>query len=119
MTQESREVLIELLFLSLYMDDHLSLAEDDVLNDALESLGWDSPQPREKFIFRAFASAREAMTSLDKTREFFDIRTAVIKKDGAEADSLTWLSKVLGADGLTPTEKYFLGQLEARLYPEA
>ncbi len=28
MTQESRQVLIELLFLSLYLDDHLSLAED-------------------------------------------------------------------------------------------
>ena len=117
MTQDSREVLIDLLFLSLYMDDHLSLAEDEVLNDALESLGWESPQPREKFIFKAFASARDAITSLDKTREFFDTRTAVIKKDGAEADSFTWLSKVLASDGLTPTEKYFLSQLERRLFP--
>lgn len=119
MTQDSREVLIDLLFLSLYMDDHLSLAEDEVLNDALETLGWESPHPREKFIFKAFASAREAITSLDKTREFFDTRTAVIKKDGAEADSFTWLSKVLGSDGLTPTEKYFLGQLQERLFPNA
>ncbi|MES2441012.1 MAG: hypothetical protein V4584_18250 [Verrucomicrobiota bacterium] len=117
MTQDSRQVLIELLFLSLYMDNHLSLAEDDVLNDALDSLGWDSTDSREKFIFKAFSSAREAMTSLDKTREFLDVRTAIIKKDGAEGDSLTWLSKVLGADGLTATEKYFLSQLEARLYP--
>ncbi|MEO5912863.1 MAG: hypothetical protein ABIS50_01430 [Luteolibacter sp.] len=117
MTQDSRQVLIELLFLSLYMDDHLSLAEDEVLNDALESLGWDSPAPREKFIFKAFSSAREAMTSLDKIREFLDVRTAVIKRDGEEAESLTWLSKVLGSDGLTSTEKYFLDQLEARLYP--
>ena len=52
MTQDSRQVLIELLFLSLYMDDHLSLAEDGVLNDALESLGWDSPASREQFIFK-------------------------------------------------------------------
>ena len=117
MTQDSRQVLIELLFLSLYMDNELSLAEDEVLNEALDSLGWDSSAPREKFIFKAFAGAREAITSLDKTREFLDARTAVIKKDGAEADSMTWLSKVLGADGLTATEKYFLGQLEARLYP--
>ncbi|MBK1814101.1 hypothetical protein JIN84_00575 [Luteolibacter yonseiensis] len=117
MTQDSRQVLIELLFLSLYMDDHLSLAEDEVLNEALESLGWDSPQPREKFIFKAFASARDAITSLDKTRGFFDTRTAVIKKDGSEAESITWLSKVLAADGLTSTEKYFLAQLEQRLYP--
>jgi hypothetical protein len=107
------------LFLSLYMDDHLSLAEDEVLNDALDTLGWDSPQPREKFIFKAFASARDAITSLDKTRAFFDSRTAIIKQDGSEAEAMTWLSKVLAADGLTPTEKYFLKQLEERLYPAA
>jgi hypothetical protein len=117
MTQDSRQVLIELLFLSLYMDNHLSLAEDEVLNDALDSLGWDSPTSRENFIFKAFSSARDAMTSLEKTQQFFDARTAIIKKDGVEADSLTWLSKVLGADGLTATEKYFLKQLETRLYP--
>lgn len=117
MTQNSREVLIELLFLSLYMDDHLSVAEDEVLNDALDSLGWESPDSREEFISRAFASAREAITSLEKTKEFFEVRTAVIKREGAEADCLTWLSKSLGSDGLTDTEKYFLSQLEARLYP--
>src|SRR6478735_7364882 len=82
MTQDARQVLIELLFLSLYMDNYLSLAEDDVLNEALDSLGWDSPESREKFIFKAFAGAREAITSLDKTREFLDSRTAVITRDG-------------------------------------
>ena len=30
---------------------------------------------------------------------------------------MTWLSKVLGSDGMTETEKRFLGQIEARLYP--
>lgn len=117
MTQDSRQVLIELLFLSLYMDNHLSLAEDEVLNDALDSLGWDSDIPREKFIFRAFSTARDAITSLEKTQAFFDSRTAIIIRDGSQADSLTWLSKVLGSDGLTATEKYFLAQLEQRLYP--
>jgi hypothetical protein len=119
MTQDARQVLIELLFLSLYMDDHLSLAEDEVLNEALDSLGWEAPSSREKFIFRAFSSAREAMTGLDKTRAFLDARTAIIKQESAEAEALTWLSKVLGADGLTATERYFLGELETRLYPEA
>lgn len=117
MTQDSRQVLIELLFLSLYMDNHLSLAEDEVLNDALDSLGWEGDSSREKFVFRAFSTARDAITSLEKTQEFFNTRTAIIKRDGEEAEALTWLSKVLGADGLTATEKYFLQQLEQRLYP--
>lgn len=117
MTQESRQVLIELLFLSLYLDDHLSLAEDEVLNDALDSLGWDSPQPREKFIFRAFSGAREVAADAIKTEEFLGTRADLIKRDGDEASALTWLYKVLGSDGISESEKRFLGQVEARLYP--
>lgn len=118
MTQDSREVLIELLFLALYMDNHLSLAEDDVLNDALDSLGWESETSREKFIFKAFSAARAATDGGAKTDEFLISRADMLKGNGEEAAALTWLSKVLGSDGITPTEKYFLDRVEARLYPQ-
>ncbi len=117
MTQESRQVLIELLFLALYLDDHLSLAEDDVLNDALDSLGWESPEPREKFIFQAFSGARAVAADAIKTEEFLGARADLIKRAGDEASALTWLYRVLGSDGISPSEKRFLGQVEARLYP--
>ena len=119
MTQDSRQALIELLFLSLYLDDHLSLAEDNVLNEALESLGWESPQPRDHFIFAAFAAAREASANLEKTQKFVIARADLLTRDGEEASGITWLNKVLGADGFSPSEKYFLGKLEARLFPVA
>ncbi len=117
MTQDSRQVLIELLFLALYLDDHLSLAEDEVFSDALDSLGWDSPFPREKFIFSAYSAAREASRDAIKTDAFLDTRTDFIKRDGEEAPALTWLYRVLGADGISPSEKRFLGRIEKRLYP--
>jgi len=117
MNQDSRNAIIELLFLSLYMDNHLSLAEDEVLTEALDALGWESESPRERFIFRAFASSREAFTSLEKTEVFFAERADTIKRHGDEGKALTWLSRVLAADGLTPTEKYFLGRLEQYFYP--
>ena len=117
MNQNSREAIIELLFLSLYMDDHLSLAEDAVLSEALDALGWDTDSPRERFIFRAFAASREAFTSLEKTQVFFAERADTIKRHGDEGKALTWLTRVLAADGLTSTEKYFLGRLERYFYP--
>lgn len=117
MNQNSREAIIELLFLSLYMDDHLSLAEDEVLTEALDTLGWESGSPRESFIFRAFGSSREAFTSLEKTQAFFAERADTIKRHGNEGAALTWLTRVLAADGLTSTEKYFLGRLEKYFYP--
>lgn len=117
MTQETRQVLIELLFLSLYLDDHLSLAEDELLTSALDSLGWESPTSREKFIFSAFSTAREAAGCPGKTESFLAERTVQIKRDGEEASAMTWLYRVLGSDGISPSEKRFLSQLEAKLFP--
>lgn len=116
MTQDSRKAIIELLFLSLYMDNHLSLAEDTVLNEALESLGWESETSRERFIFSAFSSSREAYTSVDKAEAYFIARADAIKDHGDEGEAMTWLTRVLAADGLTATEKYFLRRLETRFY---
>jgi len=118
MTQNSREALIELLFLSLYLDDHLSLAEDDVLTTALDSLGWESGNSREKHVFRSFALARATYEDPAKCDEFLKERAAIFKSDGEEAAAITWLSKVLGSDGLTFMEKRFLTQLEALLFPQ-
>jgi hypothetical protein len=118
MTQDSRQVLIELLFLSLYLDNKLSLAEDEVMNEALDALGWESEGSREKFIFRAFASAREAAEDAIKTEAYLDSRTGLIKRDGEEGPALTWLYRVLGADGISPEEKRFLDRIEKRLFPD-
>ena len=119
MTQSSREALIDLLFLSLYLDDHLSLAEDDVLTSALDALGWESAEPRENHIWRAFSKARDAAGCAIKTGVFLNERADLIKADGQEAAALTWLTRVLGADGLSGTEQHFLKQLEVRFYPGA
>ena len=117
MTQDSRQALIELLFLALYMDDHLSVAEDEVLTEALDSLGWESARSRETFLLAAFSSARTAAGDIEKTNECFSSRAGIIKRDGCEAESLTWLTKVFAADGLTRTEKFVLSQLQEFWYP--
>lgn len=116
MNQQSREALIDLLFLSLYLDNHLSLAEDEVLTTALESLGWESAEPREKHIWKAFSKARDAAADAIKTESFLNERTVPIKSHGDEGPALTWLSRVLGSDGLSSTEQHFLKQIESRLY---
>ena len=118
MTQKTREVLIELLFLSLYLDEQLSLAEDELLTKALDSLGWESPTSREKFIFSAFSTAREVAACPIKTDAFLAERTGQIKRDAEEATAVTWLYRVLGSDGISPSEQRFLSQLEARLFPQ-
>ena len=117
MNQDSRKAIIELLFLALYQDDRLSLAEDEVLTSALDSIGWDSPQPREICVLNAFGVAREASTCAIRTEAFLVERTDVIKQSGDSATALTLLSKVLAADGLTLSEERFLSKIEKRLFP--
>ena len=41
---------------------------------------------------------------------------AVIKADGAAPQAITWLTKVLGADGISPSEERFLHRLEKSLF---
>jgi hypothetical protein len=117
MTQDSRQSLIELLFLSLYLDNHLSLAEDEVLTSALDNLGWDAEFPRELFIFQAFAKAREAASDELKTDAFLASHADLLASNGTSAPALTWLYKILGSDGISMTEERFLKKLEKRLYP--
>lgn len=116
MTQEARKAIIELLFLSLYMDDQLSLAEDSVLTEALESLGWDSPEPREKFILYAFGSARAAASDPAQSHEYITVRSNIIENDGGQAEALTWLTRALSSDGLTAGEERFLDRLKKRWF---
>lgn len=116
MTQLSREALIELLFLALYLDDHLSLAEDEVLGVALESIGWEGDHAREVFLLAAFSRAREASGCAIRTEAFLNERASTLKQEGEKATALTWLSRILASDGLTAGEKRFLGKLETALF---
>jgi hypothetical protein len=117
MTQDSREALIELLFLALYLDQHLSLSEDEELTRALDAIGWESAAPREIHLLNAFSKAREASTCAIRTEAYLLERADVLHRAGDAAGGLTWLSKVLGADGISPSEERFLTKLEKRLFP--
>lgn len=114
--QPSREALVELLLLSLYLDDHLSLAEDDTLNDAMQAIGWDSPTPRDAFLLRAFSQIRGVAASATESDGFIAARAAIIKQAGAAAPAITWLTRTLASDGISNTEKWFLTRLEAQLF---
>lgn len=117
MTQNARQALIDLLFLALYLDNHLSLAEDNLLGEALDSLGWESETSREVFIFAAFSAARAASACQSESDAFLGERADIIHADGSEGAAMTWLHRILASDGLTGSERHFLSQIEARLYP--
>lgn len=115
MTQSARQAIIEILFLSLYLDNHISLVESEALEAALAELGWDSPHPKEIFILNAFARARKAAATEEDTATFLAERARVILEKSMGGPALAWLGTVLAVDGLSHEEEIFLNRLQILL----
>jgi hypothetical protein len=108
MNTDSRQALVELLLLAIYVDNHLSLLEDAALDKALSALGWEPGQRNDVCVTTAFARAREAAACELKTEEFLQTHVSLLKDGGHAVTAFGWLSKVLGSDGMSASENRFL-----------
>jgi hypothetical protein len=115
MDTASQQDLIELLFLALYQDGHLSVEEDSMLQKALTALGWEEGEERGPSVGGAFAAVREANSSDDTKELFLWERAGRLKAAGHSIVALEWIGKVLASDGLGTEEKQFLDRAEKLL----
>lgn len=116
METSNHQDTIDLLFLALYQDNHLSIEEDSMLEKALKALGWEESEKTGPSVGQAFAAVREA-NSCEETKELFLAeRTARIKEAGDSALALEWLGKVLASDGLDRGEERFLERVQKMLF---
>jgi len=116
MESRDHQDIVELLFLALYQDEHLSIQEDSMLQKALVALGWEESEQTGPSVGKAFAVVREAKAS-DETKEAFLVeRTSRIKEAGQSALALEWLGKVLGSDGIDKSEEWHLERVEKMLF---
>jgi hypothetical protein len=118
MKYTSHQEIVDLLFLALYQDDHLSVEEDSMLQKALGALGWEESEKSGPSVVKAFEAVRKA-NACDETKEtFLAERTLKIKEAGESAIAFEWLGKVLGSDGLDPAEERFFERAEKMLFAE-
>lgn len=116
MKYSSDQEIVDLLFLALYQDGHLSVEEDTMLQKALAALGWSESETTGPSVGKAFAAVREA-NSCEETKEKFLVeRTRVIKEAGDSAIAFEWLGKVLGSDGLDTHEGHFMERVQKMLF---
>ncbi|MCF7675652.1 MAG: hypothetical protein K9N23_09165 [Akkermansiaceae bacterium] len=116
MTTETRQVFVELLLLAPYLDKHLSMVEDEALERALTAIGWSPTRPGDACLPTAFALVREAAANELKIDEFMRERTAIIRSAGESSLAFEWLGRILGSDGMSGTESYFLQRAESLLF---
>lgn len=108
MEAPDQQDLVDLLFLALYQDGHLSIDEDSMLQRALTALGWEEQERTGPSVGRAFAAVRKANATEEAREDFLVERAARLKAAGHGAVALEWLGKVLASDGLDRGEERFL-----------
>lgn len=116
MDQDSQQNIIELLFLSLYQDDHLSIDEDSMLQKALIALGWKEHEQDGPSVGKAFAAVREANACEADKLAFLEEKARLIKEAGHSSTAFKWLGKVLASDGLDARESRFLEKAQKLLF---
>lgn len=116
MTNETRKAMVELLLLAPYLDKHLSLVEDEALEQALKAVGWNPSRPDDVCLTSAFAVVREAGSCELKTHEFMLERTAILRSAGESNLAFEWLGRILGSDGMSQNESFFLKQAKSQLF---
>ena len=115
MSIASHQDIADLLLLSIYQDDHLSLDEESALKKALGTLGWDEIQITNVSTSEMFSTARAANTSEETKDAFIAERTQCIKEAGESSIALDALNKVLSSDSLATSENEFLKRIEKML----
>jgi hypothetical protein len=115
MNQAQREALFDLLTLSIYADQHVSLTEEALLESAFIAEGWASEYPKSLFLEKSFARARAAAESEEAMAAYVAERARVFNDAGAKKEALGVVRNVLARDGLAAGEMSFLARLEAAL----
>lgn len=113
MTQLQREALFDLLTLSLYVDGHISLTEEALIESAFIAEGWQSDYPKSLFLEKSFARARSVAEADEETRlAYLAERAAQFMDAASQAEALGVVTNLLARDGLTPEENRFLAALQ-------
>ena len=113
MTQPQREALLDLVILSIFTDSHLSIKEDEALENAFAAIGWEAEKPREIFICTSMSRARRAVDSATGESEYIRTRVAAFNDAAVQAFALDLLQKTLAADGTAESEAEFLAKVKA------
>jgi len=111
MTQVHREALFDILSLAIYADAHISIAEEDLLQQAFIAKGWKSEFPKSLFVEESMARAREAADSDDAVMDYLMDRAEVFTTKAAQAEACAVVKGILEGDGMTADENEFYNLL--------
>lgn len=104
--QAQRESLVDLLYLAIYVDNHISLIEEKKVEEELQKADWDGPQSSLLYAEAAINRARDAKSNSTARSEY--LSNIAERLDEKKITALESLDKVLSSDGTDPKEASFL-----------
>ena len=115
LNQSQREAVIDLLLLAIYADNHISLDENQVLEDSIDSLGWNSGTGLSMYINDATTRVRNAQNDEASTNEFIDTIATRLDSQRSKDKALSLLVELFDSDGTSVAEESFYTQLQSKL----
>lgn len=103
--------MVDLLYLSIYVDNHLSLVEEKKVEDELRNAKWDGPDSSILYIGDAITRARNAKADAAYKGEY--LASIADRLDEKKITAIEALDKVLSSDGTNSREAAFLKEVRS------
>ncbi|MEO0510388.1 MAG: hypothetical protein AAF065_11075 [Verrucomicrobiota bacterium] len=107
LNQTEREAIVDLLLFGIYMDNHLSFSEDNVLKNKIELLDWNSSTPVDLYINTATDKVRQSIANENLQNEFLQSLSTRITSEAGKRKALNSVTELFRSDGEDPREYAF------------
>lgn len=111
LAQPQREAIVDLLVLSMYIDNALSLSEEAVMDDHISAFSWEENSDVEDYVDRTVARARNIKSSPSATAELLESISERLDDYEKRLNAADLCERLLAADGKVEQEKAFLQQV--------
>ena len=116
LTQPQREAMIELLLLTMYADNRISLQEDDLIDSKLHQFDWESGIQPEYFLNQATQRIRAVIGHPEQEEKLLVSIREILATPKIRQQALLLCERLIESDQTTaPSESTFLAQVKQTL----
>ncbi len=110
--QTQKEAMIDLCLLGMYLDDLISLAEQDFMETEFMHLKWNSETAFSIYLQRAISKIRLVKADPQKAQDFLQNISERLESNELKIVASSELEKLLAADGVVKLEEDFLAEVK-------
>jgi hypothetical protein len=102
------EAIVDLLLLGMYADQHVAVAEQEFLAEAIATCGWDEFYSPEIYFQRVVPTVREVLGNADRTRGFLQNISARLDQVELMKFAIEKFSALIALGGVTEESEALL-----------